>query len=595
MRSEESPDEVGPGAGGRGRAPRSRVTRLRPGDREVGVVVRDAEVLARRVRAVDAVADVRDVGERLEPVQEARGARRGGRSPRRRAGTSPPARTSTTPAGRRRGRRAPRRAPRAPAWPRRRPVARACRASCPSRERDWLSWAAGPRSMPCSAAIAVSNVRVNSPRSSRWGVGTNTRTPSILPCEPPCAPASHPPSVPPRTPGEDPAVTTARRPRGPVDLPLVRRHRRARSCSTSVTSPPPTTSRPSTTRARTRCTRCGCGCAPGAGSRSSPRTRRRRRSRAAPSRDALVDQARDAVARVQAAGLLVRDGGGHGHRVRQPARRVVARPARRGRAHGGARRAAPADVVVDCFGLMHAADQAAGLAERGGRDGARRHAAAAVPHPGRDRRRRRVERPAPRALRLLLDAGPGRGCSPRSASRSRTASCSTSTAARCSSPPVAAASAGPRTRPRCEGLVERETALGVTDPDVVAGLEEATATQRGGPARAPRAPARAPGGRCSATPPRRAPCRCSTAPRIGPDLLPAVADGSPGKQGRRFPGVGVPDRGAEEVVRPPSRRGRPLRHRPARRDALAAARGRGWRRRWVVVDPTVARAPGRTT
>ena len=36
---------------------------------------------------------------------------------------------------------------------------------------------------------------------------------------------------------------------------------------------------------------------------------------------------------------------------------------------------------------------------------------------------------------------------------------------------------------------------------------------------------------------------------IGPDLLPAVADGSPGKQGRRFPGVGVPIVAPEEVVR----------------------------------------------
>jgi SAM-dependent methyltransferase len=76
---------------------------------------------------------------------------------------------------------------------------------------------------------------------------------------------------------------------------------------------------------------------------------------------ALVRQAADAVAQVAAAGLL-RDG---------------ARVAEYGSPHGGSwlglledRGLAPvpdgasADVVLDCFGLMHAADQAAALAER---------------------------------------------------------------------------------------------------------------------------------------------------------------------------------------------------------------------------------------
>jgi hypothetical protein len=79
---------------------------------------------------------------------------------------------------------------------------------------------------------------------------------------------------------------------------------------------------------------------------------------------ALAAQAADAVARVAAAGLL-------------PAgRRVV----EYGSPHGGswlamlaerglapARDGEPADVVVDCFGLMHAADQRGALAERAGR------------------------------------------------------------------------------------------------------------------------------------------------------------------------------------------------------------------------------------
>src|SRR3954469_24565228 len=57
--------------------------------------------------------------------------------------------------------------------------------------------------MPCSAAIAVSNVRVNNPRSSRWGVGTNTRTPSMPAVRTSTRRPSHPASADLR---EDPVV-----------------------------------------------------------------------------------------------------------------------------------------------------------------------------------------------------------------------------------------------------------------------------------------------------------------------------------------------------------------------------------------------------
>jgi hypothetical protein len=79
---------------------------------------------------------------------------------------------------------------------------------------------------------------------------------------------------------------------------------------------------------------------------------------------ALVEQAADAVQRVAAAGLL-------------PDRSVVAEY---GSPHGGswlgmlgerglvpARSGQPADVVLDCFGLMHAADQSRALADRAAR------------------------------------------------------------------------------------------------------------------------------------------------------------------------------------------------------------------------------------
>jgi hypothetical protein len=79
---------------------------------------------------------------------------------------------------------------------------------------------------------------------------------------------------------------------------------------------------------------------------------------------ALVEQAADAVRQVGAAGLLA----------------AGARVAEYGSPHGGSwlellrhrglrpvRPPAAADVIIDCFGMMHAADQAAALAERAAR------------------------------------------------------------------------------------------------------------------------------------------------------------------------------------------------------------------------------------
>jgi hypothetical protein len=79
---------------------------------------------------------------------------------------------------------------------------------------------------------------------------------------------------------------------------------------------------------------------------------------------ALVAQAADAVARVEAAGLLPEGGlvteyaSPHGGSWRG----LLA-----GRGLTPADEGEPADVVIDCFGLMHAADQAAAVAERAAR------------------------------------------------------------------------------------------------------------------------------------------------------------------------------------------------------------------------------------
>ena len=79
---------------------------------------------------------------------------------------------------------------------------------------------------------------------------------------------------------------------------------------------------------------------------------------------ALVNQARDAVARVAAAGMLpasatvVEFGSPHGGSWLGPLGGRGLSPARQGE---------PADLVVDCFGLMHCADQSAALAGRAAR------------------------------------------------------------------------------------------------------------------------------------------------------------------------------------------------------------------------------------
>jgi hypothetical protein len=145
---------------------------------------------------------------------------------------------------------------------------------------------------------------------------------------------------------------------------------------------------------------------------------------------------------------------------------------------------------------------------------------------------------------------------------------------------------GPTDLPSVEGLVERELALGVLDPAVVGGLEAATAASADA-LRAHLAEGADAGrsviGYAAAS---RAVPLLNRA-RIGPDLLPAVADGSPGKQGRRFPGVPVPIVAPEEV----------LRRRPDEvvlfvTDLLGEMRSRmpeveAGGGRWVVVDPAL--------
>ena len=175
-------------------------------------------------------------------------------------------------------------------------------------------------------------------------------------------------------------------------------------CLTWASSPPATTSLPSGIQGPTRSTRSRCGSA-------------HLRSGAARGRP---DRAGGAE------GRRARRAGRPGGRRGRPGGRLAgcgraARFTEYGSPHGGswlsllaergltpAAPGEPADVIVDCFGMMHAADQAAALG------GARRRAvgdrgpAAAVPRAERDRPVRPVERAAPCALRVLLHHRAGR-------------------------------------------------------------------------------------------------------------------------------------------------------------------------------------------
>ncbi|MFC5065495.1 class I SAM-dependent methyltransferase [Actinomycetospora atypica] len=264
---------------------------------------------------------------------------------------------------------------------------------------------------------------------------------------------------------------------------------------------------------------------------------------------AMVDQARDAVARVQAAGLLTGPDGAPRTTVTEF-----------GSPHGGSwldlletvglvpgTEGGPADLVIDCFGLMHAADQAGGLAERAAAvapDGTlllQFHTLAAIVADGGWNALRHghfAYYSTPVLVRMLA----GIGFEATHAFRFDLYGGTVLLAAR------RTGVAGATDLPSVQGLVEAELAAGVLDPEVVQGLDAATTASADALAEhlgQARDAGRQVLGYAAAS---RAVPLLNRA-RIGPDLLPAVADGSPGKQGRRFPGVPVPIVAPEEVAR----------------------------------------------
>lgn len=250
---------------------------------------------------------------------------------------------------------------------------------------------------------------------------------------------------------------------------------------------------------------------------------------------ALVAQAEDAVRKVTAAGML-------------PA---GARVAEYGSPHGGSwlgllaeRGLTPvadggkADVILDCFGMMHAADQAAAIAERAARLNPggvlllQYHSLDTIIRGGQWNALRHGHYAyySTTALTQLLAAA---GLSPLTSWLFDLYGGTVLLAARHAADNHGAPDETVRT------LLGRESVTGVRDPEVVGGLQlDASARAEGlrNWLEAMRASGKKVLGYSAAS--RAVALLCKA--EVGRDLLPAVADASPAKHGLRMPGTDIP-------------------------------------------------------
>jgi SAM-dependent methyltransferase len=262
---------------------------------------------------------------------------------------------------------------------------------------------------------------------------------------------------------------------------------------------------------------------------------------------ALIAQAVDAVDRVAAAGLL-------------PA---GARVTEYGSPHGGswldlltARGLIPvagdgqADLIIDCFGMMHAADQAAALAERasklapGGLLLLQYHSLDAIIRQGQWNALRHGHYAYYSTIALTAMLA-NAGLSPWTAWEFSLYGGTVLLAARRADRGDGASPAAPDEA--IQSLLAAETRTGVTDPEVVRGLQRGVRTR----ARALRSwlttqqeAGKSVLGYSAAS---RAVALLRSAD-VDHDLLPAVADASPGKQGLRMPGTAIPVISPEELI-----------------------------------------------
>lgn len=260
---------------------------------------------------------------------------------------------------------------------------------------------------------------------------------------------------------------------------------------------------------------------------------------------ALVEQAADAVRRVTMAGLL------------PPGARV----AEYGSPHGGSWLAmlerqglkpvddrAEADVILDCFGMMHAPDQAAALAERAGRlapGGSlllQYHSLNTIVRTGQWNALRHGHY-AYYSTTALVAMLAQVGFHPSTAWQFDLYGGTVLLAARRDDAGPDHACADDTVR----ALLDVEAATGVLDPGTVAGLQRdmtARAKSIHDWLSAQRAASRSVAGYGAAS---RAVALLRKA-EVDDDLLPAVADASPAKRGLRMPGTRIPIISPRELV-----------------------------------------------
>lgn len=254
---------------------------------------------------------------------------------------------------------------------------------------------------------------------------------------------------------------------------------------------------------------------------------------------ALVEQAADAVSRVASAGLL-------------PAGGTVAEY---GSPHGGswlglltdrglrvAQSGESADVVVDCFGLMHEADQAAALASRvarlrtGGVLLVQFHSLAAIVRGGQWNALRHAHYAyysAPTLIAMLAHVG----------LTARTAF----TFPLYGGTVLLALTHGGTPDEALAALGAEELAAGVLRPEVVGGLQRTAldaATRLASWVAQEGTAGRRVLGYSAAS--RSVALLCSAG--LTAELLPGIADAAPAKQGRRLPGSGIPVIAPTELV-----------------------------------------------